>query len=111
MPPWPGRVAPSTGSARRPSSQKDLTSEPALDAGCRLVIPGLIDCHTHLAFGGWRADEFAERLSGASYEEVARRGGGIRRTVAQTRAASKEELIALCRDRLRDMGRPRRHHG
>ena len=57
------------------------------------LVPGLIDCHTHLAFGGWRADEFGERVSGTPYAEITKRGGGISSTVADTRAASKEELI------------------
>src|SRR5437868_4627310 len=51
------------------------------DAGGRLVIPGLIDCHTHLAFGGWRATEFVQRIQGRSYLEIARDGGGIAATV------------------------------
>src|SRR5262245_54819388 len=58
------------------------------------ITPGLVDCHTHLVFGGDRAREFELRLQGASYEEIARAGGGIVSTVAATRAASKEELIA-----------------
>lgn len=62
------------------------------DAGGRLVVPGLVDCHTHLAFAGWRADEFAERIAGTEYREIARRGGGIMRTVRATRAASADEL-------------------
>ena len=56
------------------------------------VSPGLIDCHTHLVFGGNRAGEFEQRLGGASYEEIARAGGGIVSTVAATRAASVEQL-------------------
>lgn len=75
----------------------------AIDAKASLVIPGLIDCHTHLAFSGWRADEFAERLRGASYLEIAKRGGGILSTVAKTRAASRESLVDRCRDFLRGM--------
>lgn len=67
---------------------------PALDAGGRLVIPGLVDCHTHLAFGGWRADEFEQRLQGASYLDIARSGGGIMSTVRATRAASDPDLRA-----------------
>ena len=63
------------------------------DAERRLVIPGLIDSHTHLAFGGWRPDEFRQRMSGVSYLDIARAGGGILRTVADTRAASKEQLV------------------
>ena len=62
------------------------------DAGGKLVIPGLIDCHTHLAFAGWRADEFEQRIRGASYLDIARAGGGIMSTVRQTRTASEQEL-------------------
>ena len=57
------------------------------------VTPGLIDCHTHLIFGGTRADEHAMRRAGASYEEIAKAGGGIASTVAKTKAASDQELI------------------
>jgi len=64
-----------------------------LDAGGRLVIPGLVDCHTHLAFAGWRADEFEQRIRGRSYLEIARAGGGIASTVRQTREASEPELL------------------
>ena len=65
------------------------------------VTPGLIDCHTHLVFGGNRADEHAMRRAGASYEEIARAGGGIASTVEKTRAASAGELIDSARRRLR----------
>ena len=65
-----------------------------VDAGGRLVIPGLVDCHTHLAFAGWRADEFERRLRGESYLEIAAAGGGIAATVQATRAASGAELAA-----------------
>ena len=64
------------------------------------VTPGLIDCHTHLVFGGTRADEHAMRRSGASYEEIAKAGGGIASTVARTAAASDEGLIEQSRRRL-----------
>ena len=60
----------------------------------RLLTPGLVDCHTHLVFGGNRAAEFEMRLNGASYEEVARAGGGIISTVKATRGASETELLA-----------------
>ncbi|WP_417714386.1 imidazolonepropionase [Pseudophaeobacter arcticus] len=66
----------------------------ATSLGNRLVTPGLIDCHTHVVHGGNRAAEFELRLNGASYEEVARAGGGIISTVTATRAATVEELIA-----------------
>lgn len=65
-----------------------------------LVTPGLIDCHTHLVYGGDRAAEFELRLQGASYEDIARTGGGIRYTVAATRAASNEALLASSTQRL-----------
>jgi imidazolonepropionase len=64
------------------------------------VTPGLIDCHTHLVFGGTRADEHAMRRAGASYEDIAKSGGGIASTVAKTAAASDEELIEQSRRRL-----------
>jgi imidazolonepropionase len=66
----------------------------------RLVTPGLIDCHTHVVFGGNRAAEFEMRLLGASYEEVARAGGGIISTVKATRTATLEELIASALPRI-----------
>jgi imidazolonepropionase len=69
-------------------------------AGGRWVTPGLIDCHTHLVYGGDRAREFEQRLSGVSYEEIARQGGGIVSTVTATRAASEDELVASARRRL-----------
>ncbi len=64
------------------------------------VTPGLIDCHTHLVFGGTRADEHALRRAGASYEEIAKAGGGIASTVKRTAAASDEELLEQSRRRL-----------
>lgn len=70
----------------------EFGSEPVIDCERRLVVPGLIDCHTHLCFGGWRGDEFAERIGGASYQEIAAKGGGIASTVTATRAASLGEL-------------------
>lgn len=78
-------------------------AEPALDAGGGLVVPGLVDCHTHLAFAGWRADEFVRRIRGATYLEIAEAGGGIASTVRATRAATEEELEARCRGFLGEM--------
>ena len=77
----------------------------AEDAGGRLVIPGLVDCHTHLAFGGWRVEDFVQRALGRSYGEIAREGGGIASTMRRTRAASADELLARCRGFLAEMVR------
>ncbi|UOA15527.1 MULTISPECIES: imidazolonepropionase [Sulfitobacter] len=68
--------------------------QPTESLGNRLVTPGLIDCHTHIVHGGDRAREFEMRLEGASYEEIARAGGGIVSTVTATRAASEADLLA-----------------
>lgn len=68
-------------------------SSAALDLGGRLITPALIDCHTHLVFGGNRAREFEMRLEGASYEDIARAGGGILSTVKATRACSEDDLV------------------
>ena len=71
-----------------------------VDAAGRLLTPALIDCHTHLVFAGDRAREFERRLQGASYEQIAREGGGIVSTVRATRAASEDELFAQSLPRL-----------
>jgi imidazolonepropionase len=71
-----------------------------LDAEERLLTPGLVDCHTHLVHAGSRSAEWGERLAGASYEEVAARGGGILSTVRATRAAGFDGLLAASRPRL-----------
>lgn len=80
---WVGREA------DLPDEFADLPRE---SAGGGTVIPGLIDCHTHLAFGGWRAHEFEQKLLGTSYLEIARQGGGIASTMKATREATKDEL-------------------
>lgn len=69
------------------------------------VMPGLIDCHTHLVFGGNRAGEFEQRLEGATYEEIARAGGGIISSVQATRAASLDMLVKQSRPRLQALMR------
>lgn len=82
-----------------------LVHETAESEDCRgrLVVPGLVDCHTHLAFGGWRAGEFERRLRGESYLDIAQSGGGIAATVRATRAASEEELVSRARMSLAEM--------
>ena len=77
----------------------DLQPTHEVELGGALVTPGLVDCHTHLVYGGQRAREFELRLQGASYEQIARAGGGIRSTVAATRAASDEMLFTQARER------------
>jgi len=71
-----------------------------LDARGSTVLPGFVDAHTHLPFAGWRESEFNERLQGATYSQIAARGGGILSTVAATRAASLSDLTLLTRARL-----------
>ncbi len=78
----------------------DLDAAETIDCAGRWITPGLIDCHTHLVHGGDRAHEFELRLQGASYEEIARAGGGILSTVTATRAASEADLFASADRRL-----------
>ena len=82
---------------------REARSVEILDAGGRLVLPGLVDAHSHAAFVGSRAGELADRLKGKSYREIAREGGGILRTVRAVRAASEEEIVEETVPRLRRM--------
>lgn len=76
-----------------------FASRGAINCQGQWALPGFIDCHTHLVFGGNRADEFEQRLQGVSYEDIARQGGGIRNTVTATRAATPKELLRLALQR------------
>lgn len=91
-----GRIVYAGSAADAPALEAERTI--ALDG--RWITPGLVDCHTHLVFGGNRAHEFELRLAGASYEEIARAGGGIVSTMRATREASEAELIASALPRL-----------
>ena len=84
-------------------SGRDPSAFETIDASGKAVLPGFVDSHTHLVFGGYRAEEFAWRLKGASYMDILARGGGILSTVAATRAASREELVAAGMKRLDSM--------
>src|SRR5947209_1871095 len=79
---------------------RDLHAERTLHLHGHLATPGLIDCHTHLVYAGNRAHEFERRLTGATYADIARDGGGIRATVRATRAASEAQLLAESMPRL-----------
>ncbi len=92
-----GRIVYAGAAADAPST---LDARERTDCDGRWITPGLIDCHTHLVYGGNRAHEFEQRLAGASYEEIARAGGGIVSTVKATRQASTEELVAAALPRL-----------
>jgi imidazolonepropionase len=78
-------------------------ADEAWDAGGRLVVPGLVDCHTHVVFGGWRTAELEQKLQGRGYLEIARAGGGIAATVAMTRELSDDALAARAAGFLREM--------
>ena len=82
---------------------KAMRERPTHSAGGRMVIPGLVDCHTHLVFGGWRSDEFRRRLAGESYLDIAASGGGIRKTMRQTREAEALNLQSHALDCLTEM--------
>ena len=91
-----GRIVYAGPQADAPS----LNAAKQIDCGGRWITPGLVDCHTHLVYAGDRAREFEMRLAGASYEEIAKAGGGIVSTVKATRAASQDALVASALPRL-----------
>ncbi|GAB3013952.1 imidazolonepropionase [Bowmanella dokdonensis] len=87
-----GRIAWLGPQSELPAINPDVKT---MDCQGQWLLPGYIDCHTHLVFAGNRADEFEQRLQGVSYADIARRGGGIRRTMSATRQASEAELLVL----------------
>lgn len=91
-----GRIVYAGSAAEAPA----LAPDERIACDGRWITPGLIDCHTHLVYGGDRAREFEQRLAGATYEEIARGGGGIVSTVTATRAASEDDLVAAALPRL-----------
>ena len=97
-----GAVALNGGTIAWTGVRSDLPkhSAPTVDCGGGVLTPGLIDCHTHLVYGGNRSAEFEERLNGVSYEEISRRGGGIASTVGATRSESEEQLLTSGAKRL-----------
>ncbi|MET2846687.1 imidazolonepropionase [Vibrio owensii] len=98
-------VALSTATKGKDSAETESILNPnhyeqTIDLQSKLLLPGLIDCHTHLVYAGSRANEFEMRLNGVPYEEIAKQGGGILSTVHATRAATEEQLIELALPRL-----------
>ena len=97
-----GRIA-WVGRARDLPAIPDRLAGEVISLGGAWVTPGLVDCHTHLVFGGDRSGEFEARLQGATYEEIARKGGGIRTTMRATREASENSLLEVAGLRLRGL--------
>ncbi|HJV84336.1 MAG TPA: imidazolonepropionase [Noviherbaspirillum sp.] len=95
-----GRIAWLGPRAALPSGHRARATH---DGGGDWLTPGLVDCHTHIVYAGNRSDEFEARLNGASYEDIARRGGGIMSTVRATRAASEQELLAASLPRVKNL--------
>ncbi len=107
---WRRRTAGSPLSARKPTCRPAGTRRETVKLDGRWITPGLIDCHTHIVYGGDRAHEFELRLKGASYEEIARAGGGIVSTVKATRAASEDAAGRAVAEAARCAAGRRRHH-
>ena len=98
---WKDGVITFAGPRAQLPGEPDALAGRVESAGNAWITPGLVDCHTHLVFAGNRAPEFEQRLNGATYEEIARAGGGIVSTVKATREASEDALLASARERLR----------
>ncbi|WP_284879457.1 imidazolonepropionase [Citrobacter portucalensis] len=86
-----------------PESSLYLTHDNTFDMQGRLITPGLIDCHTHLVFGGNRASEWEQRLNGVSYQQISAQGGGINATVSATRSATDEQLLHVAHQRMEQL--------
>src|SRR5271167_1339340 len=95
-----GTISASPGATGGTGAPVGATPYEEHDIGGAWITPGLIDCHTHLVFAGTRAGEYAQRLRGRSYEEIARAGGGILASVRAVRAASEEQLFSESAPRL-----------
>lgn len=98
----PGALFVRNGLIQRVGSSSEIeklidANTAVVDAGGRVLLPGFVDAHTHPVFAGTRVDEFEERSAGATYQEIAARGGGIQSTVNRTRAASVDDLVMTCR--------------
>jgi imidazolonepropionase len=102
-----GAVAVDRGTIVAVGATREIRSEYSgssiIDAADRIVTPGFVDAHTHLVFAGSRETELELKVKGAGYLEIMRRGGGILRTVRDTRVASKEQLLQICRKRCENL--------
>lgn len=83
------------------STAEKISADQIIDVKDKIILPGLVECHTHTAFAGSRADEFLLRLQGASYEEIAEKGGGIISTVKSVRQSSFDELVGIIAPRIK----------
>lgn len=97
-----GQIA-AVGTTEDLDRQINISDYELIDASGKTVMPGFVDSHTHFLFGGYRADEFTWRLKGDSYMSIMERGGGINATVVPSRAATKEDYLAIGRERLNRM--------